>query len=241
MSDLEIELSQTQLVDDVRDELLAILKELPDVWDKLGEKREREWIARVAELATTLTRGCCDIIAADGRTVLECQVHKGGINETTIEAKVSVPNNRENLLSFGGACHGPATLAFVNYEKFTTEHKRPEATTDQTRMFADEPKPIGDSVDKIMNKVTGKKGKVKGPAAAAMQEYFKSEADDPLAELEQYDGLPPVDPAPTPTKRKTSPRRTVQRSTIRAGRRGKSEVAVERKKAQDGFSLVEDD
>ena len=89
MSDLEIKLSQTALVDSVRDAIVTLLKDMPNKFSQMPEANQRVFLQSAANAALDLVRGACDIIAADGKVTLECSVGKVGINEGTIEAKIS--------------------------------------------------------------------------------------------------------------------------------------------------------
>ncbi len=230
MSDLEIELSAAALVDGVRDEMITLLKDMPDSFRKLDEKKQRHFIGRCSEIAVELARGCCDIIAADGRTDLDCTIGKVGINETTLEARISIARTKENLRSFGGAAHGPAKIAFVNYEKLTTEHDRPAPDPDQSAMFPEDeegPEHVGDSVDKAVSSVVQKR--MKNAASKTSLKKSQPPAPDMEEVNKAVNGEPDRKEKPKRVRKAGSkPRTKIERSTVR-GRKGNT-VSVERRR-----------
>ena len=251
MTDVEIELSKAALVDSIRDEIIKMLKDMPSKFTDLDEKRQRYFIGAAADLAKLLARGACDIIAADGRSVLDCTVGKVGINKTTIEAQISVAKDREceALIKLGSAAHGPAVLSFVNYEKHTTEQKRPEADPDQLSILSDKPVAMSAVMDETATKPRpGKKAARPDPAAIADQwseeDMAKAEGAEPAklkTTSKPKSGVKAPRKTPTGTKRAPA-RKRPQRTTIKAGRNG-GEVTVlsQGTVTKDEFALVEDD
>lgn len=227
MSDVDIELSKAALVDSIRDEIIKALKDLPSAWGKLDEKKQRYFIELAADVAKKLARGACDIVAADGRSVLDCTIGKVGINETTLEAKISVPRDKQTLIAFGGAAHGPAVLSFVNYEKHTSEDKRPDADPDQRAMFSNQPVAMSEVMDQTVTKLKPAVVKeVPDPDPAAIAEHMAAE-----------------DKPKSPSAAKKAPRKRTTRSSIKAGRNGKSVDVIKKQAPKEdvSFSLVEDD
>ena len=149
MNDSAIEQAKATLVDIVRDKILTMTQEMPSSFGKLSEAAQRAHIEKCANVATACVQVSCDIIAADGRTVLDCTIGKIDVNETTYTGKISIPIDAEDSDTFVHAHHGPAKIAFVNTRKHLEEGTRPEPEPDQRQMFdEDNPKAVGDRLPK---------------------------------------------------------------------------------------------
>lgn len=151
MAKAPVEAAKNGLVDAIRDEILDLVQDIPSAFDKLSEQAQATYIEKAALIATSCVRQSCDIIAADGRTLLDCTIGKIDINETTYTAKISVPKELtvENRMALVTADHGPAKLAFVDTKKHLEEHNRPEPKPDQNQLFNSEPKHVGDVLPKL--------------------------------------------------------------------------------------------
>ena len=149
MNDNLIEKAKEKLVDIVRDKILDMIKEMPSEFDKLSEAAQRSHIEKCANVATACVQVACDVIAADGRAVLDCTIGKIDVNETTYTGKISVPIDADGSETFVHAHHGPAKIAFVNQRKLLEEGDRPEPEPDQRQMFDEsKPKAVGDRLPK---------------------------------------------------------------------------------------------
>ena len=87
MNDSAIEQAKATLVDIVRDKILTMTQEMPSSFGKLSEAAQRAHIEKCANVATACVQVSCDIIAADGRTVLDCTIGKIDVNESLATAK----------------------------------------------------------------------------------------------------------------------------------------------------------
>lgn len=251
------------LVDQSRDMILEILRDMKKGFDDLGEVQEGIVIEKVSQAATRIVLGCCDVIAADGRELLDCSVGNVTAHKTTFEAKISVGHDTPGAMSLVRAAHGAAKIAFVNTDQYIGEETRPEARPDQGDML----KETSDTAEAI-------KAGIKAAAVEAPKKFpgmpdpkaikaHMEKAEKAIAEefpvdpevgriktanqfIEEEAKAAKAKPA-SKAKPKTAPRRRVTRGTATVkGKNGKPrDVDVETKKARKAeaaasFELPED-
>ncbi len=232
-----VEAAKSTLVDTVRDEVLSAFKEMPGLFAKMNEANQRDWIERAAIIAHKVVGDCCDVIAADGRTVLDGSVGNVIANKTTFEGKVSISKDAEDAFSFIEAAHGSVKIAFVNNGKHLEETTRPAAAKDQPSLYHDDKEHgTAEAIKEGIKKAGAKSKKREGlPDAAIIKDRMdRAKAAEPLKA---------ADKKPPARKKKTT--RTVQ--TKAGGTRKAREVqVVETKRAKaptvptaEDFSLVE--
>ena len=118
--------------------LLDTQQKMRLVWKKLPEAEQQALIESNEALASTLVEEVTNLILSQGGGVLDCTIHKVGINKETIEAKISVARDDDLATYLMKSAHSPGKLTFVTAgAEMKSLGKRATPDTNQPAMFTD--------------------------------------------------------------------------------------------------------
>jgi hypothetical protein len=99
----EITLAADTLVGDLRDAILGRIRNMQKPWEQCNESEQRNIVEQITNAAKHLTTGAVNIIAANGRKTIVCQLGKMEVEKGVIKSKISTKCTEETLLELNEA------------------------------------------------------------------------------------------------------------------------------------------
>lgn len=124
---------------DVRDFLMGWFRNTPKPWPQMSEAEQKNFASAADRQAETLVRAVTNLVGSQGFRSFAVSVGDFQKKANRLEAKISAPYSRENLIEMAEAGEaGPIVLSMVSLEQFEGERAPAKVMPDQPDLIDDE-------------------------------------------------------------------------------------------------------
>lgn len=125
-----VEMASDTLRGDVRDALLAWVKQTPKSWSQMAEREQRDLAGRADVFARAILKQACQIIAANERPCIVASLVEYKEKEG-VEAKLKLASTGANVAALHEACGREVLIVTSGYDDVSGEAAEAEIDADQ--------------------------------------------------------------------------------------------------------------
>ena len=133
------DIAAATLTGDVRDFMMQWARNLPKPWAKMSEREQHDFVNAAGRQAESLVRKVTGLVGSQAFRNFEVSVGDFSKKGNRIEAKISAPYSRENIVEMAEAGEaGPIVLSLVSAEQFRGERAPASVMPDQPDLMDDD-------------------------------------------------------------------------------------------------------